>query len=363
MTEITKNYSANLSAFLSGQEDGFMSALSNPEMTFATECLFARQQILKNSFAQKVASENQPSLQNAILNVAAVGLSLNPATQHAFLVPRDGMIVLDISYRGFLKIATDTGVIKWARAELVYENDHFEYNGAFTAPKLTANPFKDRGDIVGVYCVAKTNDGDYLVDVMDSAEINKTRDTSMAYISAEKKGRTNSPWHTWYGEMAKKTIIKRASKTWPQSKGKSRLDTAVAVVNEHEGLQLTEHTVEDKEKLEVLMFGNHHLEMYVWLRSVSDSMQSSLYNSFPKGQITKLKQKYDSMMSEGQKTIADYLEAFGDSMREDDIWAVMEVLDEMEDGVAGHIRGLMAPEMMVWLDKGYAEAKQRESAA
>jgi len=363
MTEISKTYSTNLAAFLSGQVNDFESALSNPKMIFAQECLFARQQILKNSFSQKVASENQPSLKNAILNVAAVGLSLNPATQHAFLVPRDGNIVLDISYRGFIKIATDTGIIKWCRAELVYENDEFLYNGAFKEPSLKANPFKPRGDVVGVYCVAKTTDGDFLVDVMDVEEINKIRDTSKAYQSAVEKGRTNSVWHTWYGEMAKKSVIKRASKTWPQSDGKDRLDRAVAVVNEHEGLALAEYTVEDKERLDEYMSEGLGMEMYVWLKSGSDSRQMALYNSFPKGQITKLKQQYDTMMSDAQRAIGDYLDSFESSLQEDEIWSVMEVLDEMSEPVREHLRARMRSEMLAWLDKGYADAQQDTDAA
>lgn len=124
-----------------------MDAANGKLLDFTQECLFARQQILKNDFTLKVASQNGNSLQAAILNVAAIGISLNPASQHAYLVPRDGAICLDISYRGLVKLATDSGAIKWAKVELVYENDTFSWNGPAEAPTHNADPFSERGAI------------------------------------------------------------------------------------------------------------------------------------------------------------------------------------------------------------------------
>ena len=87
------------------------------------------------------------------------------------------------------------------------------------------NPFSDRGATVGVYCVAKTFDGDFLVDVMSVEEIVKIR----------KAAKQDYVWSAWPDEMAKKAIIKRASKQWPKTDRHDRLDRAIAVVNEYEG--------------------------------------------------------------------------------------------------------------------------------
>src|SRR3546814_4153463 len=91
-----------------------------------------------------------------MINVASTGLTLNPAHGHAYLVPRDGAIVLDISYKGLIKIATDTGSVLWARAECVYGKDTFRYHGPAAMPEHEADPFSERGEIVGAYCIAKT---------------------------------------------------------------------------------------------------------------------------------------------------------------------------------------------------------------
>jgi recombination protein RecT len=140
-------------------------------------------------------------------------------------VPEKGECNLKISFKGLLKIATDSGSIKWVKAEIVKANDKFTYRGACTLPEHEMNPFGDRGATVGVYCVAKTFDGDFLVDVMSAEEIGKIR----------KAAKQDYVWSAWPDEMAKKAIIKRASKQWPKTDRDDRLDRAIAVVNEYEG--------------------------------------------------------------------------------------------------------------------------------
>ncbi|TNP50108.1 recombinase RecT, partial [Escherichia coli] len=89
--------------------------------------------------------------QNAIINVAAIGITLNPASKLAYLVPRDGMVCLDISYMGLLHLAQSTGSIKWGQCKLVYSNDTYESNGLDSAPTHKYNAFGERGSIVGGY--------------------------------------------------------------------------------------------------------------------------------------------------------------------------------------------------------------------
>lgn len=204
---------------------------SGTEVSFATESMFAFQALQKNENTTKTAAGNLASVRDAIINVASIGLSLNPATQYAYLVPRDGAICLDVSYKGLIKLATDTGSMLWVRAELVYSNDTFVYHGPAAAPEHGANVFGDRGEFIGVYCIAKTLEGDILTEVMGADEIYKVRDTSMAWVK-KKAG----PWKDWFGEMARKTVIKRASKTWPRSDKRDRLARAIEVINQHEGL-------------------------------------------------------------------------------------------------------------------------------
>ena len=216
--------SLSIVEFVKQQEPLFASAVTDQSVTWAKESQFAIQLFQKNDYLAKTALANPTSAQNAIINVAAIGITLNPASKLAYLVPRDGMVCLDISYMGLLHLAQATGSIKWGQCKLVYSNDTYESNGLDTAPTHKYNAFGDRGDVVGGYCTVKTPDGDYLTEEMSLAEIKATEATSKA---------KNGPWKNFWEEMARKTIVKRASKYWPRAE---RLDSAIHVINEDEGV-------------------------------------------------------------------------------------------------------------------------------
>lgn len=213
-----------------GAQAQFNNVLVDKSINFEREAGFALQVLEINDYALKIAMGNRQSVINAVTNIAAIGISLNPAKKQAYLVPRDGKICLDISYMGLIDLAVQDGACKWAKAELVYSTDSFTLNGAGVAPTHTYNPFsKERGEIVGAYCVAKTSDGDYLTECMSADEINSIRDRSSAwkaFIEKQKK----CPWSTDYGEMARKTVVKRASKYWASS-GSDRLQQAIHHLN------------------------------------------------------------------------------------------------------------------------------------
>lgn len=219
--------SFDLVQFVQQQEQLFTGAVTDQSVQWAKESQFAIQLFQKNDFLAKTAIGNPISAQNAIINVAAIGISLNPASKLAYLVPRDGMVCLDISYMGLLHIAQAAGVIKWGQCKLVHANDTYEPVGLDRAPMHKYNAFgtpEERGPVVGGYCTVKTADGDYLTEEMSLAEIKATEATSKA---------KNGPWAKFWNEMARKTIVKRASKYWPRAE---RMDRATDMLNEHEGI-------------------------------------------------------------------------------------------------------------------------------
>jgi recombination protein RecT len=204
-------------------------------VTYDQESLFAMQHLTKSSggkqYALEVANKNPGSVKLAMLNVAATGLTLNPAFGYAYLVPRDGAIVLDVGYKGILKIATDTGAILWGRADVVRERDKFVYRGPAAEPSFeTENVFGDRGQVVGAYCVAKTREGDFMTNVMTLAELNEVRDCSDLWKKFQK-----GPWKDFFEEMAKKSVIKRGAKTWPRTGKSGKLFEAIELANQAEG--------------------------------------------------------------------------------------------------------------------------------
>lgn len=203
-------------------------------VNYQREASFALQALSENSYLATTAMGDQDSLKRAIINIAAIGLSLSPVFKLAYLVPRDKKVYLDISYRGYIQLAVDIGAVKWVKAEVVHEKDTYEYQGMGEMPVHKFNPFSDRGPKVGVYCVAKTHDGEYIVEQMSIEEIYAIRNRSMSWRAYEKDKSKTSPWNTDEGEMIKKTIIKRAYKAWPMTdtRARERFVTAIEETND-----------------------------------------------------------------------------------------------------------------------------------
>lgn len=209
--------------FVGSQVGLFTQALSDNSITWQKEQQFAIQAFQKNDYLAKVAMANPSSAQNAIINVAAIGITLNPAAKLAYLVPRDGGVHLDISYMGLLHLAQVSGAIQWGQCKLVYASDTYESNGLDSAPTHKYNAFGDRGAVVGGYCTVKTAQGDYLTEEMRVDEINAIMQRSQSFKSGK-----SSPWKADWSEMARKTIVKRGSKYWPRCE---RLDNAIHHLN------------------------------------------------------------------------------------------------------------------------------------
>ena len=210
----------------------FQLVQSHNSVNVQAEMNYAIQLLSANSFAASIAQQNPVSVQNALRNASAIGISLNPANKHAYLVPRDsgaGMaICLDISYMGLMHLAQSTGSIEWGQAKLVYDADFYENQGIDKAPQHKYNSFSNRGNLVGAYCTVKTSTGAYLTEEMSIDQIHDVRARSQAFTGGKKGKPPSGPWVTDYEEMCRKTVVKRAAKYWPKV---DRLNEAVNYLN------------------------------------------------------------------------------------------------------------------------------------
>lgn len=228
------------------------------------ESEFALQSVFKSNALQKC---NPRTVQDAIKNVAACGLTLNPVEQYAYLVPRNGECHLTISFKGLLKVAADSGAIQWVKAEVVKENDTFELRGITEEPLHKRSPFSDRGNTVGAYCVAKLPSGEYLTEVISESELMQIRNAAS----------TKAVWDAWPDEMRKKSVIKRASKQWIKSDTSETLQSAVHVLNETEGSDpaYLVFTPEQGEEFNRLVDHGTPLEFLAFIESLSDDRETN----------------------------------------------------------------------------------------
>lgn len=218
-------------------------ALIHKAVTYQAESLFALQALQANDYLAMVAMKNQDSLKKAIINVAAIGLSLNPIKKLAYLIPRKDQICLDISYQGHVALAEEAGAIKWALAEIVYSNDKFEYMGAGNRPIHEFDPFSERGFIKGAYCIAKTYHDEFIVAMMSIKEIHAIRERSESFK------KDSGPWKTDETEMIKKTLIRRGYKSWPKSDTRmERFEKALEASQEVDPIDLNALKEESEEK-------------------------------------------------------------------------------------------------------------------
>lgn len=212
------------------------NAITGDQVTFEKEAGFAVQVLGGNEYALKVAMQNRNSVVAAVQNIAAIGISLNPALKQAYLVPRDGRICLDISYMGLMDLAMQSGSIRWAQCGLVYSGDDFALMGLDKQPVHKFNPFsKTRGDLVGVYCTVKTIDGDYLTHAMAIEDVFAIRDKSQAWMAFQSKKTRSCIWLDHEGEMVKKTCVKQAYKYWPKGEKSGKLENAIHYLNTQAG--------------------------------------------------------------------------------------------------------------------------------
>jgi len=219
-----------------------MVQIAKTDVNFKTEMLYASQTMMKNDYLCSTAVRNPLSLRNAFQQLAASGLTLNPSRQLAYLVPRDGFVILDVSWRGMVRTAVLDGSIRDCIVELVYTNDKFEYRGKRQSPIHTFNPFDkkaDRGEFLGCYVEAALPDGRVHVEVVTAEQIHAARDASDLW-KRKKKG----PWVDHEDAMRKKAAIKAAQKYWPHSGEK--LDEVIHYLNTTagEGYQSDEVPVE-----------------------------------------------------------------------------------------------------------------------
>ncbi|WP_337846784.1 recombinase RecT [Sphingomonas sp.] len=133
---------------------------------------------------------------------------------------------------GLRKKILQSGEISSIETNVVYrrevEEGYFVFE-AGTEAMLRHKPMLDLTDedlhddnIVAAYSVATMKDGTKSFEVMRRAEINKVRQVSQTGALGKKDRQGNDippkgPWVDWFAEMARKTVMRRHSKTLPMT--------------------------------------------------------------------------------------------------------------------------------------------------
>ena len=154
----------------------------------------------------KLAQCDQGSFFQAMLSLSQLGLE--PDGRRAHLIPYGDQVQLIIDYKGLVELAMRSGQVSNIHADVVCENDVFEYDmGDIKQHKIDFK--KERGEMYAAYSICTFKDGTRKCEVMSKSEVDKIRSRSRA-------GKAG-PWVTDFNEMAKKTAFRRLSKWLPLS--------------------------------------------------------------------------------------------------------------------------------------------------
>jgi recombination protein RecT len=154
---------------------------------------------------------SRKSLLGALLETARLGLE--PCTEQAYLIPYKTECTLVIGYQGYVQLMYRTGQVESVEAELVYENDEWEYSLGdggkfFHRPNLLAD---DRGKALFAYSFAKLVGGG-----RTKVAITTRRDAEQ--IMRDNAKSSSSPWKTGsFDAMWLKTPVRQLQKWAPKS--------------------------------------------------------------------------------------------------------------------------------------------------
>ena len=347
------------------------TSIAPANLAFDAEKGFAIQLITANTRLAAAAMEAPDSLAQAVTNIAAIGLSLNPARKEAYLITRNmnmgkdengktiyqNRICLDPSYMGLCNLATNSGMIEWIQANTVHKDDKFMDNGPGLAPTHSYDPFGDRGEFIGVYCVAKTKSGDFLTTIMTKKEIDDIKGRS------ESGKRGYGPWHTDYNEMAKKTVARRAFKMWPKAPALERMAEAVEISNQNEGFEpiLTDPASEvkggtdQKQYLDQMIVESDALGMYVLRTTIDYGEWTNLYHSFEHGAKGKNQQAMEALAASGGEIYQEMVNNIIKGVTSGDDALIFETYSELSQDAWELVKKELAPATINEINKVVSE--------
>ncbi len=155
----------------------------------------------------KLMQCTQASLISCLLDLSQLGLE--PDGRKAHLIPYGEKCTLIIDYKGLVDLARRSGEISDIHADVVCENDKFDYSFGTDAKLLHKPALSNKGKVIAAYSFVKLKDGSASYEVMSIDEI--------AAIRKRSKASGNGPWVTDWNEMAKKTVFRRHAKWLPLS--------------------------------------------------------------------------------------------------------------------------------------------------
>lgn len=229
------------------------NAASTDDLRWKNEKVFFEAQIKKNWQVERAVRQGEmrtiDSLKLAARESASMGLSMSPALQLVYFIPRRArrrrdnetksdyertvpfLVTATPSYRGLCHIATHHAGARMCAAEVVFAADKFRYFGPIKEPEhepTLDNQKRGVDHAIGAYAVVLMTDGSVRCEYTDAPTIARIRQLS-DFPNA-------LMWTKVWTEGWKKVPLRRIAKTTMNSA--PRMAVAVDAMNRSEGIVL-----------------------------------------------------------------------------------------------------------------------------
>lgn len=203
MATTDKNYLVEVHKGISESLEKQIAALPSDlnKQRFIQNCMTVLQE------GQADFSQCQPgTVVRTLLKGAFLGLDF--FSGECYAIPYKGECKFQTDYKGEIKLAKkySGNPIKDIYAKVVREGDEFEEVIENGQQRINFRPkmFND-GEILGAFAICLYKDGSMIYDTMSKTEIEHTRKTFS-------KAANSKAWTESYGEMCKKTVLRRLCK-------------------------------------------------------------------------------------------------------------------------------------------------------
>lgn len=135
-------------------------------------------------------------------------LGLDFFNGECYAIPYGNQCNFQTDYKGEIKVSKrySSKPINELYAKLVYEGDNLEIGIVDGSQKVNFIPIAfNKGKLLGVVAICKYTDGSQLYETMSIEEVEQTR-------NAYSKAPNSKAWKESFGEMAKKTVLRRLCK-------------------------------------------------------------------------------------------------------------------------------------------------------
>lgn len=196
-----------LSKFLTSRESvlrDYCGKAMNPATLIRLACYeFAKQEYLQRA--------SPMSIYAALITAAQLGLEPSGVRGEAYLVPFKGECTLIPGYRGLIKLALQSTMVKSIDAQLVYGADKFRV-WLGTRSEIEHEPnFETGGEIIAAYAVAELATGGKVLEVMGRPELEHIKE----FAASTRGGHAGPAYKEWQDQMFRKAPIRRLCKRLP----------------------------------------------------------------------------------------------------------------------------------------------------